>query len=202
MATQAGSSSGRVVAIGRVPPSGRRNASVENSVGSIVSSTSACAMAVWTPERRRDLCISAPGLIELNKRPLGCTPGFRRDGRVAIAPINAQTEAAPDVLKAILGLTGQFQTQSDKLLTLHRGCFSPDRLLNVAFGRQAIVIKAHRVKNAFPTHAVKARNHVRLRVRITMADVQFAGDSGGRRINGKNGTGAVSVERIQAGQLH
>ena len=47
MATQAGNSSGRVVAIGSIPPPGKRKAIVAKRVGSDASLTSACAIAVW-----------------------------------------------------------------------------------------------------------------------------------------------------------
>src|SRR5579859_8289260 len=73
-------------------------------------------LAFGTPERRRNLGVGQPVLVELNEGPLRDALRLRGESRVAIVPIDAQAESPPDGLETVLCLLDQLQAACDELL--------------------------------------------------------------------------------------
>jgi hypothetical protein len=71
-------------------------------------------------------------------------------------------------------------------------------VLHAPFGRQAVVVPAHRVEHVPAAHALIAREHVRLRVAEDVPDVKRPGDRRRRRVDHVARAGAALVVAVHA----
>src|SRR5437870_823089 len=101
-------------------------------------------------------------------------------------PVNAQSQAPPERFKAVFSLVRDFQARPDEGFTPYLCRFTLDGLLNKSFRCQPIVVKAHRVEDAVPTHSAVTSNHIRLYVGIAVPDVQLTRDGRRRRVDGED----------------
>jgi hypothetical protein len=72
---------------------------------------------------------------------------------------------------------------ADEFLAAHVGRADVPALLDQPFGRQAVVVEAHRIEHVLAAHALVARDQVGLRVAVDMADMEEAGNRRRRRID-------------------
>src|SRR5450432_3043895 len=87
----------------------------------------------------------------------------------------------------------------EKIFTRHLGRLTPNGFFDEALRWQTIIIEAHRIEDALTTHAVETCNNIGLCIRVTVTDVQFAGDGWRRGIDRKDGAGASGVKGVQVG---
>ena len=136
------------------------------------------------------------------------------DGVVGLRPVNGQAEGTPQRLELLLILSGELFAQLDEVLTGDRNLILGVDLLAIstferrheirvvleggvhahavivlhtAFGRQAVVVPAHRIEHVVAVHALESRDHIGMRVREHVAHVQVAGNGGRRGVNGIDG---------------
>ena len=136
------------------------------------------------------------------------------DGVVGLRPVDGQAEGAPQRLELLLVLGGELFTQFDEVLTGDRhlvlgvdllaiGAFERRHeirivlqgsvhahaviVLHTAFGRQAVVVPAHRVEHVVAVHALETRDHIGMRVGEHVAHMQVARNGGRRGIDGIDG---------------
>src|SRR5579875_957391 len=112
-------------------------------------------------------------------------------------PVNAQTKSSPERLETILSLLNECLAILDKDGSLHLGRFTAKTFFRETLSWQTIVVKAHWIEDSFAAHTLKTRNNISLRVRVTVAEVQFAGNSGWWRINGVARASAMTNKSIQ-----
>ena len=206
-ATQAGSSSGRVVSISMAPPSARVKRSLWYAPGVSRSSSSACATAV------RKSTSQSVGRFELVGDAAGQQPQERAlrhplarlaDGGVGHRPVHREAQRAPQLLEGLLVFRGQPLAQLDEVRTRDRdrvlarlvrrrerrvvrqGRIAADAevVLHPPLGRQAVVVPSHGIEDFASPHAVVAREDVGVGVGEDVADVQRAADRGRRRVDG------------------
>ena len=148
------------------------------------------------------------------------------DGVVGLRPVDGQAEGAPQRLELLLVLGGELFTQFDEVLTGDRhlvlgvdllaiGAFERRHeirivlqgsvhahaviVLHTAFGRQAVVVPAHRVEHVVAVHALETRDHIGMRVGEHVAHMQVARNGGRRGIDGINGlTVAGALELVDS----
>ena len=113
------------------------------------------------------------------------------DGVVGLRPVDGQAEGTPQRLELLLILSGELFAQFDEVLTGDRnlilgvdflaiGAFERRHeirivleggvhahaiiVLHTAFGRQSVVVPAHRVEHVVAVHALESRDHIGMRV--------------------------------------
>ncbi len=113
------------------------------------------------------------------------------DGVVGLRPVDGQAEGAPQRLELLLVLGGELFTQFDEVLAGNRHLILGVNLLAIsafkrrheirivlqgrihahavivlhtAFGRQAVVVPAHRVEHVVAVHALETCDHIGVRV--------------------------------------
>ena len=143
------------------------------------------------------------GLVRLSarqvaqERALGHGAGALVDGLIRVVPVDRQAQPPPEVLERLLVLLGEALAQlheiapGDGRLVLAAGLDLKIRVivqrrfaahaevvLDAAFGRQAVVVPAHRVEDLEPAHALVARDAVGVGVAEDVTDVQRSADRG------------------------
>ncbi len=130
-------------------------------------------LALRAPQHRRFLHIRFPALCQLYERSLGYLLRQVRYGLILQAPIHAETQPSPQVLKLLLVLFDRadaFRAERTSGHPVRTDALVP---LNQPFRRQTVVVKAKRIKHIVTLHTLKARDHLCLRVGKHMPDVKF-----------------------------
>ena len=185
-----------------------------------------CGLERHVPQTRSVLLIRfATGQVA-QERLLGHALRMLADGVVGLRPVDGQAEGAPQRLELLLVLGGELLAQLDEVLTGDRHLVLGVDLLAVrtlerrheirivlqgrihahavivlhtAFGRQAVVVPAHRVEHVVAVHALETCDHIGVRVGEHVADVQVARNGGRRGIDGINGlTVAGALELVDS----
>ncbi len=171
------------------------------------------------PEGRRHRLV---GLTALDVAQEGELRGVERlgsDGAVGLRPVDRQAQGAPERLELLLVFDGEPLAELDEVAAgdgqlvgrlgalvvaalerrgesrvVGEGRVAADSVvvLHAAFGRQAVVVPAHRVEDVLAAHAVIAGDDVGVRVAEHVADVQRA--RRGRR-GSVDGVDALTVGR-------
>ena len=185
-----------------------------------------CGLERHVPQARGVLLIRLSASQVAQERFLGHALRMLADGVVGLRPVDGQAEGAPQRLELLLVLGGELFTQFDEVLTGDRhlvlgvdllaiGAFERRHeirivlqgrihahaviVLHTAFGRQAVVVPAHRVEHVVAVHALETCDHIGVRVGEHVADVQVARNGGRRGIDGINGlTVAGALELVDS----
>ena len=153
--------------------------------------------------------INMPFFIQIEKAELREMAAMVVNRGVLLLPIHRQADAPPEFHERFFVLFRQFQAEFDKIFAgkLKRVMFAGFRacvfalkifdvwdfrvagdmeiVLHAAFGRQAVVVPAHRIENIHAQHPFVADNHVGMRVAENMPHVERTGDGRRRRIHDK-----------------
>src|SRR3954468_3707107 len=97
------------------------------------------------------------------------------DGGVPEGPINGEAEGTPEALVFLNARMGHLQAQGAELLASCLAFVDFVSLLDEAFGRQAVVVKAHRVENGAAAHSVIADDKLCLSVGHRVSYVEVGG---------------------------
>jgi hypothetical protein len=147
---------------------------------------------VDVPEGGRGALDDLPALGQPEEPPLGHPAGPLADGGVGVRPVDGQAERAPQVLEDLLVLEGQLVAERHEIRTgdghrilrwvggghevgvVGEPRVAPDAevVLHPAFGRQAVVVPAHRVEDLPTAHPLEAGHRVGVGVGEHVADVQ------------------------------
>ena len=148
------------------------------------------------PQRGRFGLVRLAARQVAQERALGHGAGALVDGLIRVVPVDRQAQPPPEVLERLLVLLGEALAQLEiapgdgrlvlaagldlkiRVVVQRRFAAHAEVVLDAAFGRQAVVVPAHRVEDLEPAHALVARDAVGVGVAEDVTDVQRSADRG------------------------
>ena len=159
------------------------------------------------PQRGRLGGVGLPPGQVAEERPLARTLGDGADRRVGERPVDAQADAAPQILEHLFVLGGEANAQLDeararardralrvgldgglegRIVGEGRVATNAVEVLHPALGGQAVVVPSHRVEDLGTGHAPEAGQAVGLHVAEHRSHVQRAAHRGGRGVDAEH----------------
>ena len=140
--------------------------------------------------------------VQVEERRLRGAPAVVVDRRVLQSPVDRQPELAPEAFVCDRDACCFLQAQRPELRARRVRLVDLVLLLDVALGREPVVVETHRIEDLAAPHALVADDELRLRVRHRVAHVQVRGGHvGRRRVDREDLAGGVRVELVDPGRL-